>query len=113
MSYTNIVVVICRVSTHEQNLDHQEDALKTADCKKVYTDKTSGIKAEQPGLEKALANVRPGDSLVVWKLDRLGHSLKHLIEGAPPRGQTEFQVSLKLGLSPAPPQGTGPNTSWR
>jgi DNA invertase Pin-like site-specific DNA recombinase len=60
----------CRIpETHEQNLDLQEDALKAAGCKKVYTDKTSGTKAE-----------RPGDSLVVWKLDRLGRSLKHLIE---------------------------------
>src|SRR3982751_2287837 len=69
-----------RVSTHEQNLDLQEDALTAAGCQKIYTDKTSGTQAERPGLEKALADVRPGDSLVVWKLDRLGRSLKHLIE---------------------------------
>src|SRR5271165_3282155 len=68
------------VSTHEQNLGLQEDALKAAGCKKVNTDKTSGTKAERPGLEKTLADVRPGDSLVVWKFDRLGRSLKHLIE---------------------------------
>ena len=69
-----------RVSTLEQNLDLQEDALKAADCQKIYTDKPGGAKAERPGLERALADVRPGDSLVVWKLDRLGRSLKHLIE---------------------------------
>ena len=69
-----------RVSTIEQNLDLQEDALKAAGCKKVYTDKTGGTRAERPGLERALADLRPGDKLVVWKLDRLGRSLKHLIE---------------------------------
>src|SRR4051812_34737920 len=75
-----MLIGYARVSTHEQNLDLQEDALKAPGCNKVYTDKTSGTKAERPGLEKALADVRPGDSLVVWKLDRLGRSLKHLIE---------------------------------
>ena len=69
-----------RVSTIEQNLDLQEDALKAAGCEKVYTDKTGGARAERPGLERALADLRPGDKLVVWKLDRLGRSLKHLIE---------------------------------
>ena len=69
-----------RVSTIEQNLDLQEDALKTAGCEKVYTDKTGGTRAERPGLERALADLRPGDKIVVWKLDRLGRSLEHLIE---------------------------------
>src|SRR3954468_7915901 len=75
-----MLIGYARVSTHEQNLDLQDDVLKAAGCQKVYTDKTGGTKAERPGLEKALADVRPGDSLVVWKLDRLGRSLKHLIE---------------------------------
>ena len=57
-----------RVSTIEQNLDLQEDALKAAGCEKVYTDKTGGTKAERPGLERTLADLRPGDKLVVWKL---------------------------------------------
>src|SRR5262249_26989502 len=69
-----------RVSTLDQNLDLQEDALKAAGCEKTYTDKTSGAGAERPGLERALADLRAGDRLVVWKLDRLGRSLRHLIE---------------------------------
>ena len=52
-----------RVSTIEQNLDLQEDALKAAGCEKVYTDKTGGTRAERPGLERALADLRPGDKL--------------------------------------------------
>src|SRR4051812_40202196 len=69
-----------RVSTLDQNLDLQEDALKAAGCEKIYTDKASGTRAEGPGLERALADLRAGDRLVVWKLDRLGRSLRHLIE---------------------------------
>jgi DNA invertase Pin-like site-specific DNA recombinase len=69
-----------RVSTYEQNLDLQEDALKAAGCEKIYTDKAGGTRAERPGLERALADLRAGDRLVVWKLDRLGRSLRHLIE---------------------------------
>src|SRR3954453_22367493 len=67
-----------RVSTLDQNLDLQEDALKAAGCEKIYTDKTGGTKAERTGLERALADLRAGDRLVVWKLDRLGRSMRHL-----------------------------------
>ncbi len=75
-----MLIGYARVSTHEQDLDLQEDTRKAAVCKKVDIPKTSGTEAERPGLERALADVRPGDSLLVWKLDRLGRSLKHLIE---------------------------------
>ncbi len=68
-----------RVSTLEQNLDLQKDALKKAGCQKIFSDNASGAKSERPGLEKALDYVREGDCLVVWRLDRLGRSLKHLI----------------------------------
>ena len=69
-----------RVSTGEQNTDLQEDALKKAECDKIFKDTASGAKTDRPGLEEALAFLREGDTLVVWKLDRLGRSLKHLIE---------------------------------
>ena len=66
-----MLIRYARVSTLEHNLDLQEDALKATGCKMVCTDKTSRAKPERPGQEKALADERPGDSLVVWKLDRI------------------------------------------
>ena len=69
-----------RVSTHEQNLDLQEDALKEAGCERIYRDRVSGAASDRPGLQNALDYVREGDTLVVWRTDRLGRSLKHLIE---------------------------------
>ena len=69
-----------RVSTGEQTLDLQLDALTNAGCGKVFTETASGAKADRPILEEVLAYARPGDILVVWRLDRLGRSLPHLIE---------------------------------
>ena len=70
-----------RVSTEEQNLDLQRHALKASGCEAVYEDSgVSGAAMERPGLAKALARIGPGDVLVVWKLDRLSRSLRHLIE---------------------------------
>ncbi len=69
-----------RVSTGEQTLDLQLDALRKAGCGKVYQETASGAKAERPVLEEVLGYLRKGDTLVVWRLDRLGRSLKHLIE---------------------------------
>lgn len=68
------------ISTHDQNLDLQIDALTSAGCEKVFRDVASGARDDRPGLIEALDYCRAGDSLVVWKLDRLGRSLKHLIE---------------------------------
>lgn len=68
-----------RVSTFEQNLDLQVDALKKEGCDKIYIDKISGSVSERKELLKALEHLREGDTLVVWRLDRLGRSLKHLI----------------------------------
>jgi DNA invertase Pin-like site-specific DNA recombinase len=69
-----------RVSTSEQNPDLQLDALKGAGCFRVFVDRASGALDERPELTKALDQLRPGDTLVVWKLDRLGRSLRHLID---------------------------------
>jgi DNA invertase Pin-like site-specific DNA recombinase len=69
-----------RVSTADQDLTLQLDALRAADCEKVFTDKASGTKADRTGLGEALAYAREGDCLVVWKLDRLGRSMKGLVD---------------------------------
>ncbi|MET4901679.1 recombinase family protein [Paenarthrobacter sp. CC6] len=71
-----------RVSTRDQNLGLQIDALKKAGCDKIYEDTISGTKSHRPGLEKALDTLRDGDTLVVWKLDRLGRSVKDLLDFA-------------------------------
>jgi hypothetical protein len=75
-----MLIGYARVSTQDQTLNLQKDALQKAGCGTMFTDTISGAKAERPGLDQALAYVRPGDTLVVWRLDRLGRSLKHLIE---------------------------------
>lgn len=69
-----------RVSTAEQDTALQTDALRKADCERVFEDRISGAKADRPGLAAALAYLRDGDVLAVWRLDRLGRSLPHLIE---------------------------------
>ena len=69
-----------RISTSDQNLHMQEDTLKSAGCTEIFKDIASGAKTSRPGLEEALSYVREGDTLVVWKLDRLGRSIQHLIE---------------------------------
>jgi DNA invertase Pin-like site-specific DNA recombinase len=75
-----MLIGYARVSTGEQNLALQVDALRQAGCEEIYTDEMSGVKAERPGLQKALAFARTGDTLVVWRLDRLGRSLKDLVQ---------------------------------
>jgi DNA invertase Pin-like site-specific DNA recombinase len=75
-----MLIGYARVSTEDQNLDLQRDALKQAGCEQIYTDRVSGTKAERKGLTEALSHLRSGDTLVVWRLDRLGRSLRHLID---------------------------------
>lgn len=75
-----MLVGYARVSTQDQNLELQHDALKEAGCERIFEDKMSGAKAARPGLMEAISFMRPGDTLVVWKLSRLGRSLKQLIE---------------------------------
>ena len=78
--------------TKNQNLELQLDALKKAGCEKIYQDIASGAKTERPELNKMIDNLRPGDVLVIWKLDRLGRSLNHLI------GLVNSLIEKKIGL---------------
>lgn len=77
-----MLIGYARVSTNEQNLDLQLDALRKDGVEEphIFTDKVTGTKAERPGLEDALSHLREGDTLVVWRLDRLARSLSNLIE---------------------------------
>ena len=69
-----------RVSTSEQSVYMQKQALKLAGCEKIFSDTASGVRADRAGLDNAMTHLRPGDTLVVWKLDRLGRSLQNLIQ---------------------------------
>jgi DNA invertase Pin-like site-specific DNA recombinase len=75
-----MLIGYARISTNEQNLNLQTDALTKAGCEKIFTDTASGAKSDRTGLTEAISFMRKGDTLCVWKLDRLGRSLKHLIE---------------------------------
>jgi predicted site-specific integrase-resolvase len=76
----SMLIGYARVSTQDQNLELQTEALAKAGCKKNFEDKVSGRRAERPGLAKAQESLREGDTLVVWKLDRLGRSVKNLVD---------------------------------
>jgi DNA invertase Pin-like site-specific DNA recombinase len=70
-----------RVSTNDQTINLQRDALKAAGCKRIFADQgVSGSVTQRRGLDRALKSLKPGDTLVVWKLDRLGRSLAHLVQ---------------------------------
>lgn len=83
-----------RVSTPDQKLSLQHDALKRAGCERVFDDQASGARTDRPGLADALAYLRAGDTLVVWKLDRLGRDLRHLINTV--HDLTTHGVGLKV-----------------
>ena len=74
-----MLIGYARISTQDQTLNLQKDALEKAGCSKIFTDTASGAVAERVGLQEAMQYVRSGDTLVVWRLDRLGRSLTHLI----------------------------------
>jgi len=102
-----MLVGYARVSTQDQHLDLQLDALKLAGCEKIFTDEgISGSKSDRPGLNKALEFCRQGDTLVVWKLDRLGRSLAHLIEAVKSLGDrgVEFK-SVQETIDTSTPGG--------
>jgi DNA invertase Pin-like site-specific DNA recombinase len=96
-----------RVSTEEQCLDLQLTALKRAGCDTILSDHgASGSKFDRPGLNDALATLQPGDALVVWRLDRLGRSLSHLVEVVGDLGQQGIEfVSLTECIDTRSPTG--------
>ncbi len=95
-----------RVSTQDQNIDLQLDALKKYGCSVIYQEKKSGKNSERPELKKMLQTVREGDVLVIWKLDRLGRSLKDLVQlvGQLQEKKVDF-VSLQDSINTSTPQG--------
>ena len=102
-----MLIGYARVSTQDQTLDLQSDALTAAGCEKIFTDEgVSGSKTDRPGLNEALEYVRKGDVLVVWRLDRLGRSLPHLIQVVTELGDrgVDFK-SLKEAIDTSSPAG--------
>lgn len=90
---SNVIFGYCRISTKGQSFDLQEDALKIAGCERVFKDIASGAKTNRPGLDDMLGQLRAGDVIVVYKLDRLGRSLKHLVHLM--NQLTERQIGLR------------------
>lgn len=74
------IIGYARISTSDQSTDLQRDALLAAGCSRIFSDEMSGARADRPGLKQALDYVREGDTLAVWRLDRVGRSVAHLIE---------------------------------
>ena len=100
-----MLIGYARVSTDDQSLDLQRDALKEAGCERIFED-TAGGAAERPSLQQALSHLRAGDTLVVWRLDRLGRSLKDLIARAEALGSEGVGLkSLKEAIDTDSPTG--------
>lgn len=89
-----MLVGYARVSTRDQNPALQIDALQTAGCDRIFMEKASGASRDRPELKAALDYIRPGDTLVVWKLDRLARSVRQLVETA--EELTKRQIGLKV-----------------
>lgn len=103
---TTMLIGYARVSTQDQNLALQQEALKKTGCRPIFEDKMSGARADRSGLASALETLQEGDTLVVWKLDRLGRSVKSLIDlvaGLKSRG-IHFR-SLTDSIDTATPSG--------
>jgi DNA invertase Pin-like site-specific DNA recombinase len=101
-----MLIGYARVSTQDQNLELQREALIKAGCQKIFQDKVSGTRAERPGLAKALEILREEDTLVVWKLDRLGRSVKQLVDLVGNLRSQDIQFkSLTDSIDTATPSG--------
>ncbi|WP_439329503.1 recombinase family protein, partial [Enterobacter hormaechei] len=87
-----MLIGYARVSTDDQHLDLQRDALMLAGCERIFEDKVSGVQAEREGLATLIRSLRPGDTVVIWRLDRLGRSLKNLLQ------LVEHLDGLQVGL---------------
>lgn len=100
------IIGYARVSTWEQNLDLQLDALRAAGAEKTFEDHASGAKTTRPGLDDCLAYLRAGDVLVIWKLDRLGRSTQHLVNLMADFAEREVElVVTTLGVDTRTPAG--------
>jgi len=101
-----MLIGYARVSTQDQNLELQLEALTKAGCRKLFQDKESGTRGKRPGLARALEILREGDTLVVWKLDRLGRSVKQLVDlvGELQKQDVQFQ-SLTDAIETSTPSG--------
>ena len=101
-----LLIGYARVSTVEQSLDLQLDALKRADCKRMFRDKVSTTKADHPGLAEAISHLRDRDVLVIWKLDRLGRTVKGLVDFVADLQERKIQFrSLTDGIDTTTPAG--------
>jgi DNA invertase Pin-like site-specific DNA recombinase len=101
-----MLIGYARVSTQDQNLELQTDALTKAGCKKIFEDKISGSRTQRPGWAKTQEALREGDTLVVWKLDRLGRSVKHLVDMVGDMRQQGIQFkSLTDAIDTGTPSG--------
>ena len=101
-----MMVGYARISTSDQNLDLQIDALNKVGCEKIFQDVASGAKSARPGLQEALSFMRTGDILTVWRIDRLGRSLRHLISVIAQLGEEGKQFkSLQENLDTSKPTG--------
>jgi DNA invertase Pin-like site-specific DNA recombinase len=101
-----MLIGYARVSTDDQSLDLQLDALRQVGCKRVFTDKASGARENRRGLTEALSHLRAEDVLVIWKLDRLGRSVKGLVDFVGELADREVQFrSLTDGIDTSTPTG--------